>query len=288
MRYYFTNEQEQIVRELINLPGDGRKEAKSHNLSLPIPDVARALNLPPLPHSDLLGSQSWIAGGTVLRWLCGTLNGWKANRPDIDFYFPSIEALNHTACAMLEEGYSFERLYCWQLRATSHDANKAQQSRELAIDDVRRTTLLDWLRNLRNWRNDDRSSEQRIEFEPLTIEAVEQKRVVAVEFQAPLGDILQLVTVVFRPTPKDLFSTFDFSICQFAVDDRFLYFGEYAWNDLFRNRFRLGHINYPPATLWRLIKYVRRGFYPYPKDFFNIIRAPVIWGLNNDQPPQNG
>lgn len=63
---------------------------------------------------------------------------------------------------------------------------------------------------------------------------------------------------------EDILNEFDFTICQFAVsycDLDTLYAGDMALFDLARRRLVVNKITYPVASLRRMIKYTKQGFY---------------------------
>ncbi len=77
------------------------------------------------------------------------------------------------------------------------------------------------------------------------------------------GSVVQLIRFAYY-SPLSLISTFDFTVCQFAVaregpDIRF-YAGGSSLEDLKQRTVRIHCISRPLATMRRLLKYARKGF----------------------------
>lgn len=60
---------------------------------------------------------------------------------------------------------------------------------------------------------------------------------------------------------EDILNSFDFTICQFAILGDVLYTGPYSLWDLGRKRLVVNKITYPLASMRRVIKYTKQGFY---------------------------
>src|SRR5882724_6495353 len=101
----FTQAQREAVRELLELPGDTDGAFRTEKNRLAVTEVCRALHLLPIPYSQFLGPDCWLAGGRVLRWLCSVGTEEDETKGDFDFFFPSLKALNATARAMLDQGF---------------------------------------------------------------------------------------------------------------------------------------------------------------------------------------
>jgi hypothetical protein len=72
---------------------------------------------------------------------------------------------------------------------------------------------------------------------------------------------VQCITIAYYETPEKVIETFDFTICQFVTDGVSLWAGETSLYDLGRMRLVVNKISYPVASLRRLLKYTKQGFY---------------------------
>jgi len=248
----FTQAQRAAVRELLELPVGPDGKFRPEKDRLEVTEVRRALLLPPIPYRQFLGPDCWLAGGQVLRWLCSAGTGGDEPKGDLDFFFPSLKALNATGRTMLDGGFQLHGY-----RSFSRNIREY----------LRRTV------------SEDRSSgiwDEAGDLAPITPELVERLRLAYLELRSPEGDKMQLVTF-FQPTPIETIMRFDISICQLAVDDQHLSFGPWAWSDLLHNRFRYGHVMWPDATFRRMFKYARRGFWPYPRTALTVSYWALAW-----------
>jgi hypothetical protein len=234
---------------------------------LSISDVRSALNLPDLPYAKWLSSECWLAGGILTRWLSGEMPERHPADGDFDFYFPSQKALRETASEMLKSGYVYRR------------------------DLTRRRTFGDLVRWKMGRSLEELPHQGAAEMPSIAARQMSNsKNLLGVEFSSPEGDCIQLVTFVTEAgaepaSPFELIADFDFSICQFAMDDRYLYAGPCAWGDLMRKQLRVERIGYPPVTMWRAYKYLKRGFRPYFKTALKIVLAGLLWraGVNRSR-----
>ncbi len=261
MNSNFTPEQKAAVRKLVKVPSDTDKPFRTDLYCLDLAEVSQTLGLHPLPYREFLGPDCWLAGGQVLRWLCSAGSGVYKPQGDFDFYFRSLEDLNNTARAMLDQGF------------------KLRGYRSFS------KSLLEFLRYpAKNRVNEDWSSAIRDETGDLirlTPELCRRLRLIFLELVSDQGHTIQLVTI-FDLTPIETIRRFDFSVTQFAVNERKLFFCPWAWRDLLKNRFRVTEgLMWPDATFYRVIKYIRRGFHPYPKDILSVSVSAATWFVTN-------
>lgn len=252
----FTQAQRAAVRELLELSGDLEGEFRPEKNHLAVSEIRRALHLPPVPYCQFLGPDCWLAGGRVLRWLCSAGTEEGGTKGDFDFFFPSLEALNVTARAMLDRGFQLRGYLAF-----------SRNIREYLRKTVRKAVSED--RGSGIW--DEAGGLARI-----TSELSERLRLSCLELRSPEGDRIQLVAF-FQPTPLATIMQFDISICQLAVDDQHLSFGPWAWSDLLQNRFRSGDPRWPDDTFRRMFKYARRGFWPYPRTVVTVCYSALAW-----------
>lgn len=72
---------------------------------------------------------------------------------------------------------------------------------------------------------------------------------------------IQAIHVAFYENAEQVIDSFDFTICQFATNGTQLYAGKYSLYDLGKKRLVVHRITYPIASMRRMIKYVKQGFY---------------------------
>lgn len=269
MARQFSKDEKEKIRQLLGLPEGVGRNSKAEMARLPIGEVRRALSLPVMPHSNFLSERCWMGGGRILRWLSGEVNEQRQTAGDFDFFFPTVEALKETTLSMLAAGYEFYRSL------------------------ARPLTLGDLMTGRRGEREEKASvfGENGDEFSLKSRKISADMEQVGIELTSPEGDIIQLITQIIKPsrgsqTPDDLIANMDFTICQFVMDDQYIYAGPYAWTDLLGKRLRHVYIVDPLYTHWRFHKYMRRGFRPYAETFTKVYQAYfhrwavlLHWGL---------
>lgn len=87
--------------------------------------------------------------------------------------------------------------------------------------------------------------------------------------------ILQLIKIDYYPTLADCLETFDYTICQFGLDGETLYAGDFSLWDLGRKRLAVNQITFPVASLRRLLKYSKQGFYACTGCLQTILQSAV-------------
>lgn len=84
---------------------------------------------------------------------------------------------------------------------------------------------------------------------------------------------VQLLRMVWYQSAEHVIDSFDFTISQFAFDNKNFYFNGAAMLDLARKRLVLHRIQFPASTLRRLIKYSHKGYYACPGSLVKICEA---------------
>jgi hypothetical protein len=79
--------------------------------------------------------------------------------------------------------------------------------------------------------------------------------------EKPLSINIQLIIISYYASSEILLDSFDYTLCQFATDGERLYCGDTSLFDVANNRIVVNKITYPVASLRRLIKYTKQGFY---------------------------
>lgn len=72
---------------------------------------------------------------------------------------------------------------------------------------------------------------------------------------------VQLIRFTYYQTAEDVITSFDYTICQFATDGDDIVVGDFSLWDLARKRLAVHRITFPIASMRRLIKYTKQGFY---------------------------
>lgn len=108
-------------------------------------------------------------------------------------------------------------------------------------------------------------------------------------FQCPQGELhtymidgmkIQLIVKKFYSTAVDLIDSFDFTICQFAYDGKVIETYENCLQHLVKKELHINKIEYPIATINRMVKYAKRG-YKHTKcclELFNSIQDGILKG----------
>lgn len=244
----FTQAEAAQLRALLGADGSKDPAAMEDRPPVSFQEVQRILGLPELPHRHLLGDDTWLLGGRLLRWLTGEMRD-GGDTGDYDLFCGSLEALERTARRMLATGYT----PCRRKGATRWGP---------------------WLRDRALGRSDhapcagavsegDGALQERLRLRRFP----DGREMYALELHSPEGHLLQLVHIpaLFtgggEPVRNQLAFT-DLSICQFLLDGRMLHTGTHAWADLFRRRVRVVQMVRPRITAERLVKYAGRGFWP--------------------------
>jgi len=72
---------------------------------------------------------------------------------------------------------------------------------------------------------------------------------------------LQAIHIAYYSTPQAVIDSFDYTICQLVTDGHRLETGEFTLWDLARKRLVLHKMEHAVATMRRMIKYTKQGFY---------------------------
>ncbi|MEM7349768.1 MAG: hypothetical protein AAF657_03110 [Acidobacteriota bacterium] len=271
----FTSDELAAIRDLIGLPERLTHQARTGTSQVPIDEIRRALDLPDLPHRNLLQPDCWIAGGAVSRWLSR-----DPQNADYDFFFPSVETFNRRArWLMATHGCTF-RAYrtfwtiCQLCGRPGELIDQVPAGGDFSLP----------LSRIRCSRCGEFGGTDAATLEPerllrITPQLITASGMRALELTAPDGAVFQLSPVRIRPTPLEMVAGFDFSIIQFAVDDKNLYYMPHAWTDLVTGRLRFTTDCRSP--FFRLRKYMKRGFRPYAETVVRIMTAQVqqLWTL---------
>lgn len=92
---------------------------------------------------------------------------------------------------------------------------------------------------------------------------------------------IQLIHIDYYDSMEKLLDSFDFTICQFGIDNDRIYTNELSLFDLGRRRLLPHKITYPLASMRRVIKYTKQGFYACEGCLVTIMSAAIEnpdWG----------
>lgn len=84
---------------------------------------------------------------------------------------------------------------------------------------------------------------------------------------------VQLLKMVWYDSPEHVIDSFDFTISQFAFDNKGFYFNGVSMHDISKKRLVLHRMQFPASTLRRLIKYTHKGYYACPGSLTTICEA---------------
>jgi hypothetical protein len=269
MAQRFTPAQEKAIRDLLSSPERVQSLGFAQPRPLYLVDVCKALELPPVPYHRYLSQDCWTGGGAVLRWLCSSPTGKNWRRGDVDLFFPSLEALKRTLYRLLSDGHC---LYGVQtLRGFA---------KELPLPDGSGV-----------WRVPS-ASDQVSSFSWLTPELVRRTGLKSFQLRSPEAMPVDIIALLMKPTPQEVASSFDLTICGFVADDQRLYSSPMSWSDLLENRIRFqrmsavrldARLGAPRETrglnldaIVRLCKYAARGFRP---GFRTLLDLPYYAGV---------
>ena len=235
------------LRAFLGLSSTPAGELSPEKNRVAVAAVRRALNSPPISYDRFLATDCWLAGGSVLRWLCGEESEVHAAKRefDFDFFFPSVEALDTTARTMLAQGFQLcgYRAFAQTIRAYLRGGLIAAAGSEIC----------------------DESGK----LAPVTADLVKRLRLSYLELRSPQGDRVQLVAF-FEPTPFATICRFDLSICQLVMDAEYLQFGPWTCRDLMSKRLRVVDLRWPVSTFRRVLRYALRGYRPNPTALFKV------------------
>lgn len=87
-----------------------------------------------------------------------------------------------------------------------------------------------------------------------------------VHYRGRIGDLggerdVQCIRFRYYQTADEVIDSFDFTVCMFAFDGSTLTAGDMALWDLGRKRLAVHKLTYPLASMRRLLKYGRQGFF---------------------------
>ena len=111
-------------------------------------------------------------------------------------------------------------------------------------------------------------------------------------FECPLGELytyskegqpkVQLITKFYYVNVDELVSTFDFTACCAGYDGEKFVCNKRFYSDVLNKRIHFNAITYPVATLNRLTKYIRKGYYLPSSQNLHFIETLNSMELNED------
>jgi hypothetical protein len=258
----FTAAQTRAICELIGLPHLG-PGAVSQRSSIAIDDLRRALELPDPPYRELQSAELWLGGSSVLRWLNRGAGMGDPSQADVDFFVPSLDALNAAGRFLLGHGFRFRSFRSrWPMCQLC--GGPAERLGGVAPD-VPFLPPIELCRCPRcgDFGGKDAATLTADRLPRLTAEQLADRKVLALELATPDGIIVHVSATTLERDPQKLFLEMDFSVTQLILDGERLVFAPHTWPDLLTDRMRL----YRPANKievhQRMKKYQRYGFRPY-------------------------
>lgn len=77
----------------------------------------------------------------------------------------------------------------------------------------------------------------------------------------PTRKPIQLIKMLWYNDASHVIDSFDFTVCQFALQDEFIIYNSMGMVDLLKKRINIHKLQYPATSLRRLIKYTSKGYY---------------------------
>lgn len=74
-------------------------------------------------------------------------------------------------------------------------------------------------------------------------------------------------------SPAATIDKFDFTVSMFATDGETIVHGETSFIDLAKRQLMIHHIEFPRSTMYRVVKYTRKGFYICKEQFLRVLDA---------------
>ncbi len=276
----FTEAQKQVIRDLIGLPRHGKGGRGVSKLD--IEELRRALQLPVPPGEGFRAPDCWLAGSQVPRWLSGGL-GKESTPSDFDFFGGSWDALDRSARSMLAAGFRFRQFRVWGPPICHVCGRPARREGPERHDPGRLYPIHCEVCGVTAGPGAEEGAGARLV--RLSAELFDGTGITALELESPEGEIVQLATFRVFSGAAELLPEADFTLFQFALDDRDLHFTPLAWNDLFAARLRSTKLGFfPPAHLRRMLKNWRRGFRPYAGTAVSIVARYLLWEVTVHDP----
>jgi hypothetical protein len=275
----FTESQKRVVRDLIGLPRRGKGGQEGAKIA--IAEVRQALQLTAPPGEGFRAPDCWLAGSQVPRWLYGGL-GEESTPSDFDYYGASWEALDRSARSMLAVGFRFRQFRSWG-PPICHVCGRSARREAPERHDPRRLYPIRCAGcGVTAGPGAEEGASARLV--RLNAELFSGTGITALELESPTGEIVQLATLRVFSGAAELLAGVDFSLFQFALDDRDLHFTPLAWTDLLAVRLRGVNLDFPPAQLRRMLKYWRRGIRPYTGTVVSVLAEYLLWEVTTHDP----
>lgn len=181
---------------------------------------------------------TFLAGGAVLGWVTGQPYG------DLDYFGRSLTDCETVCSALMEHGYEYNSYQGEQELIEQWNDGPWNPS----------FPIRDWY--VDRWGLSDDGSVHR---EIMDTEADKTDWVRALNFTRSKARPAQVV-LFQRGCPEEIVSTFDLSVCEWAIDRENVYWGAYAVQDTARRIVRLDTIHHPYSTWRRVAKYMNKGY----------------------------
>jgi len=104
----------------------------------------------------------------------------------------------------------------------------------------------------------------------------ENDNVVMVKYNGRKFDLVKK----YFPSPETTITEFDFTVCCAAVDSGKVYTHETFFIDLAKRQLMINKLPFPLSTMWRMQKYIKKGFYMCSGEMLKLSKA--IGGLQTN------
>ncbi|MBC8393152.1 MAG: hypothetical protein H8E17_11370 [Deltaproteobacteria bacterium] len=235
---------EKILQASIRFQKGNRRFIKTE-----ISRICRLFNISRLPESLFTSDTCWLAGGSVLAWLSGGSIRGEADNHDRDFFFPTRQALLATLVTMLKQKF---QIYRFHLRKRRFIKRTYIHAADIGISTIIPKMIVE---------------------NPKFIHVLSRPDLVVVQLQSSTGIVYQLVAAYTGREPAGIIQQFDYSICQLAIDGKYLYAGPDTWHDIMHRKLRITHLKTNIQTAARCYKFMKMGYHPTGKTAAAVIKS---------------
>lgn len=114
---------------------------------------------------------------------------------------------------------------------------------------------------------------------PLAVQYFENDNVVMVKYRGRKFDLIKK----FFPSPEMTITEFDFTVCCAAVDSGKVYTHETFFIDLAKRQLMINKLPFPLSTMWRMQKYIQKGFYMCSGEMLKLSKAIGALQTNTEE-----
>jgi hypothetical protein len=114
---------------------------------------------------------------------------------------------------------------------------------------------------------------------PKAVKLFENDTVLKVKYNNRLYDVIKR----YFPSPDLTITEFDFTVCCAAVDRRQIYTHNTFFIDLAKRQLMINKLPFPLSTLWRMQKYIQKGYYMCSGEMLKLAKAIGSLQVNTEE-----